>query len=136
MSAVDDYYAALKRLKANKPVRVPKGTAFNKDTVALEAGKKRGSIRKRAGFENLIMDIQAASEAKTKRTPPELAVEQAARRDLELEELRKENEILKTRYMSLLYQNYELSNVIQKSGIKVPKFGTATSISILEDSTS
>ena len=110
--------------------------AINKDTVALEAGKKRGSIRKRPGFEDLIMDIQAASEAKSKRSPTELAVEQSARKDAELEELRKENEILKTRYMSLLYQNYELSNVIQKSGIKVPKFGTATSISILEDNTS
>lgn len=90
----------------------------------------------RLGFESLVNDIELASQANTKRSRTELAIEKAARKDLELEELRKENEILKTRYMSLLYQNYELSNVIQKSGIKVPKFGTATSISIFEENTS
>ena len=46
MSALNDYYAALERLKANKPEVLPKGSAINNDTVALEAGRKRGSIKK------------------------------------------------------------------------------------------
>ena len=46
MSALNDYYAALERLKANKPIILPKGSAINNDTVALEAGRKRGSIKK------------------------------------------------------------------------------------------
>ncbi|RBP30726.1 hypothetical protein DET50_107141 [Marinobacter pelagius] len=133
MGAVDDYYAALERLKKNKPVNVPKGTAINKDTVAMEAGKKRGSIRKRPGFEQLIDDIEKASEAIAKRTPKEIAGKQVAKKDAEIGALRRENEILKTRYMSLLYQNYEMANLIQKHNIQVPKFGSARSISILEE---
>jgi len=46
MSALNDYYAALERLKANKPTILAKGSAINNDTVALEAGRKRGSIKK------------------------------------------------------------------------------------------
>ncbi|MCF7640890.1 hypothetical protein [Acinetobacter johnsonii] len=46
MSALDEYYAALERLKANKPNVLAKGFAINNDTVALEAGRKRGSIKK------------------------------------------------------------------------------------------
>jgi len=133
LSAVDEYYASLKRLKENKPQRVPKGTAINQDTVALEAGKKRGSIRKRPGFDQLIADIKEASESKAKRTPARIASEQAANKDAEIERLKQENETLKTRYMSLLYQNYEMANLIQKHKIKIPKFGSARSISILEE---
>lgn len=135
MSAVNAYYEALKRLQKNKPKNVPKGTAINKDTVALEAGKKRGSIRKRPGFEQLIDDIDAASEATAKRTPTEIAGEQVAKKDAEIDALKQENEILKTRYMSLLYQNYEMANLIQKHKIKVPKFGSARSITILDENT-
>ena len=46
MSALNEYYAALERLKANKPTILTKGSAINNDTVALEAGRKRGSIKK------------------------------------------------------------------------------------------
>jgi len=46
MSALDEYYAALERLKVNKPNLLPKGSVINNDTVALEAGHKRGSIKK------------------------------------------------------------------------------------------
>jgi len=136
MRAVDEYYAALERLKKNKPTNVPRGSAINKDTVALEAGKKRGSIRNRSGFEQLIADIAAAAaaEKKTKRTTSELAKENYAAKEQEIEALKEENDVLKTRYMSLLYQNYELQNIIAKHGIKVPKFGTAQSISVIEES--
>lgn len=134
MSAKDDYEAALSRLKANKPNEVPKGTAINKDSVALEAGKKRGSIRNRPGFEQLIADIELAGKNKAKRTNKKTTSDQIASREIEIEKLKKENEILKTRYMSLLYQNYELANLIQKSGLKVPKLGRAQSISIMDES--
>lgn len=46
MSALNDYFTALERLKANQPNILPKGSAINNDTVALEAGRKRGSIKK------------------------------------------------------------------------------------------
>lgn len=56
-SQVSKYYDALERLKA-------RGASINNDTVALEAGSGRGSIKKsRAGYAELIAAIdQAAKE--------------------------------------------------------------------------
>ena len=63
MKSIEEYQAALKRLKENRPLRVPKGSKINKDTVALEAGRKRGSIKKsRPAFAGLIADIQKNSK--------------------------------------------------------------------------
>ena len=64
--AIDDYYEALQRLIENRPLNVPKGSKINNDTVALEACRKRGSIKKsRQGFEQLINDIFTAEEKRT-----------------------------------------------------------------------
>jgi hypothetical protein len=58
MSAIDVYWQALERLKKNTPINLPKGTVINNDTVALEAGRKRGSIKKsRVNFTDLINAI-------------------------------------------------------------------------------
>ncbi|MEK6290834.1 MAG: hypothetical protein V4793_05485 [Paraburkholderia tropica] len=47
--AMTDYYAALERLKKRKGARI------NNDTVAIEAGRKKGSIKKsRPLFAQLI----------------------------------------------------------------------------------
>lgn len=56
----DDYYNALERLKTNKPDILSKGSyKINKDTVALEAGRKRGTIKpSRQQFTDLINDIE------------------------------------------------------------------------------
>jgi len=60
-----EYFDALERLKANKPINIPKNSKINKDTVALEAGRKRGSIKKsREIFAELIEAIDLASEEK------------------------------------------------------------------------
>jgi hypothetical protein len=66
---LEEYYEALHRLINNNPVNVPKDTKINKDTVALEAGRKRGSIKKsREVFSELIEAIEKASEEKSKST--------------------------------------------------------------------
>ena len=62
MSALNEYYAALERLKANKPIVLPKGSAINNDTVAMEAGRKRGSIKK-SRHAALIEAIEQAAQA-------------------------------------------------------------------------
>jgi len=60
-SNLEIYFEALERLKDNRPINVPKGTKINNDTVSLEAGRKRGSIKKsREVFENLIKAINKA----------------------------------------------------------------------------
>lgn len=53
---ITDYYAALERLKKRQGARI------NNDTVAIEAGRKKGSIKKsRPQFTRLIEAIDAAS---------------------------------------------------------------------------
>ncbi|MFY4803621.1 hypothetical protein ACOTWC_06050 [Aliarcobacter butzleri] len=60
-SNLEVYFEALKRLKDNKPINMPVGTKINNDTVSLEAGRKRGSIKKsREVFDFLIEEINNA----------------------------------------------------------------------------
>lgn len=61
-----DYFEALERLKRNKPLNVPKGTKITNDSVSLEAGRKKGTIKKsRPIFHNLVAAIDIAkAEAK------------------------------------------------------------------------
>ncbi|MEO8488165.1 hypothetical protein [Pseudomonas sp.] len=61
MSADDDYYEAIGRLERDEPERLPKGTLINNDTVALEAGRKRGSI-KRLRHPDLCKAIDEAAQ--------------------------------------------------------------------------
>ena len=63
MNTLDDYYKALRRLVNNTPINVPKNTKINNDTVALEAGRKRGSIKKsREIFADLLTKINEYSK--------------------------------------------------------------------------
>ncbi len=63
MPANKEYWQALERLKQGNPIRVPKYSQINKDTVALEAGRKRGSIKKsRDSFAGLIKAIEQCLE--------------------------------------------------------------------------
>ena len=128
--AVRLYYAALERLKQNKPTNVEKGTAINKDTVALEAGKKRGSIRKRPGFDQLIEEIESAGQSISKRRTNKGAAERVLEMNKTLADLEAENDMLKARYMSLLYLNYEMANQMRKHNLDVPKYGQVVDFTI------
>ncbi|RXJ78764.1 hypothetical protein CRV03_01685 [Arcobacter sp. F155] len=60
---IDDYFEALERLKNNVPIRIPKGSKINNDNVSLEAGRKKGTIKKsRPVFDELIEEIKKANE--------------------------------------------------------------------------
>jgi len=62
-----DYFEALERLKRGKPVNVPKGTKITNDSVSLEAGRKKGTIKKaRPIFSDLIEAINEAAKVETK----------------------------------------------------------------------
>lgn len=57
-----DYWDALERLKRNKPERTARGAKITNDTVSLEAGRGKGSIKKsRDGFSALILAIDEAA---------------------------------------------------------------------------
>lgn len=64
---IKDYLDALERLKRGKPVNVPKGTRITNDSVSLEAGRKKGTIKKsRPIFSDLIDAINLAAKAEAK----------------------------------------------------------------------
>jgi len=63
MNTIQEYYDALKRLIENKPINVPIGTKITNDAVSLEAGRKKGTIKKsRPQFAELIAEIAIASK--------------------------------------------------------------------------
>lgn len=112
MSALNEYYAALERLKANKPTIVAKGFAINNDTVALEAGRKRGSIKKKR-YTALVEAIsQAANEAGQNILSPVQQIEQAKSKTKavksDYEQLKEDYEKLLEKCNSLLLENFEL----------------------------
>ncbi len=112
MSAHNEYDAALERLKANKPTILPKGSAINNDTVALEAGRKRGSI-KRSRHAALVQAIElAAQQAGQNVLSPTQQIEQAKSRTKavksDYEQLQEDYEILLEKCTSLLMENFEL----------------------------
>lgn len=61
-----DYFSALDRLVRGRPIHVPKGTRISNDSVSLEAGRKKGTIKKsRPIFSDLISAINLAAEAQS-----------------------------------------------------------------------
>lgn len=61
-NSLNDYFEALERLKKNEPKIVQAGIKITNDSVALEAGRQKGSIKKsRAVFYDLILAIEAAA---------------------------------------------------------------------------
>lgn len=130
---VQYYFAALDRLKQNVPIHIPKDGPINKDTVALEAGRKRGSIRNRPGFEKLIADIKEAGEKP--RPIKKQRTRQNPKQAVEIEQLKRDLDIARSRYMSLLYLNAEMARTIRRLGGEVPKFGEVVSIFVDPNST-
>lgn len=62
-----DYFDALDRLKAGNPINLPKSYRITNDSVSLEAGRKKGTIKKsRPIFSELIAAIAAAAEEESK----------------------------------------------------------------------
>lgn len=116
MSVVNEYYAALERLKVNKPTVLPKGAAINNDTVALEAGRKRGSIKK-SRHAVLIDAIEfAAQEVGKNVLSPTQQIEKAKSKTksvkTDYEQLKEDYEKLLEKANSLLLENFELRQKI------------------------
>ncbi|AUC06726.1 hypothetical protein BVG18_07365 [Acinetobacter lwoffii] len=112
MSVLNEYYAALERLKANKPTVLPKGSAINNDTVALEAGRKRGSIKKSRHAALIEAIEQAAQEAGQNIFSPAQQIEKAKSKTKavksDYEQLKEDYEKLLEKVNSLLLENFEL----------------------------
>ena len=118
MSALNEYYAALERLKANKPIILPKGSAINNDTVAMEAGRKRGSIKKSRHAALIEAIEQAAPEMLQNVLSPAQQVEKAKNKTkavkTDYQQLKEDYEKLLEKCNSLLLENFELKKRISK----------------------
>lgn len=104
--AIIEYFEALERLKVNKPIRIDIGTKISNDSVALEAGRSKGAIKKsRLIFADLIVAIDSAAAQQN-------VISLDQRRLLKIqEELKTVCEDLEKalgREVSLLYENYQL----------------------------
>ncbi|ARS47129.1 hypothetical protein V6M29_18230 [Stutzerimonas chloritidismutans] len=120
MSVITEYRAALQRLIAGNPTIVPRESKINNDSVALEAGRKRGSIKKSRGeFLPLIREIREAAEDSAKGRTVNKHDEAITRIDslkLELSQLKQEHEALLVKYLSLLHYNHQLQQENKRLG--------------------
>lgn len=64
--SLDHYWEALDRLERGIPMRVPAGYSINLNTVAIEAGRKAGSIKKSRNSHLPIIDAIKNAAAKQK----------------------------------------------------------------------
>jgi hypothetical protein len=117
--ALQLYNEALDRLVAGKPTKVMKGARINNDTVSIEAGRGKGSIKKsRRGYAELIarIDAAAAEQAKPKRN----AADRAQRLNSRVQDLEEKLDAALSREMSLVYELLAARKLIAKlTGDKV-----------------
>lgn len=105
--SLDDYFEALRRIRKGIPRIVSKGSKITNDLVSLEAGRKKGSIKKsRAAFRELIAAIDDAARNQLDRNTEHLArlnkVKQTA------ESLRTQLDAALSRELSLLAELYDV----------------------------
>ena len=105
---------ALNRLITNTPIRVPKGSKINNDTVALEAGLKRGAVkRSRPELAELLDNIKEA-EAKrlgkeySKKNSKIVMQNETLKLKQQLKELQEKYDVQLSQINSLIFENHRL----------------------------
>lgn len=108
-----DYFAALERLKKGHPNIVEKGTKITNDAVSLEAGRKKGSIKKsRDLYRDLIAAIDAAADDRAR--PQNEQIEKMNKVKQTAESLREQLDASLAREISLLAELYETKKKLVK----------------------
>jgi hypothetical protein len=103
------YKVALERLISNTPEVLSVGTyGINNDAVAMEAGSKRGAIKK-SRYPELISAIRVAAKAWDKKKVSLVNKEKAKK-----EKAKSENEILRDRFDASLKREQELALQLDK----------------------
>lgn len=105
---------ALNRLIANAPIRVPKSSKINNDTVALEAGLKRGAVkRSRPELAELLDNIKEA-EAKrlgkeySKKNSKIVMQNETLKLKQQLKELQEKYDVQLSQINALIFENHRL----------------------------
>lgn len=118
-TGIADYFDALERLSKGNTIVVPKGTRINNDSVALEAGRGKGAIkRSRPIFSELIAAINKASEEQlAQESATELQVGKARMR---AKKYRSELDAALARELCLIREIFELKKELNSlTGRKV-----------------
>lgn len=111
------YEDAFNRIVSNCPLVVPVNSEITLDNVAREAGRKKGSLRARPGYESLIEKIKAAHQPRAKSEAPDQKPDEGDRLKVKIDELMNENEILRSKYLNLLHLNAQLFSKLHSSDI-------------------
>jgi len=111
--SLDDYFAALERLKKGRPDILSKGTKITNDAVALEAGRGKGSIKKsRPVFTDLIQAIDAAAAEQSK--PKNEQKVRLNKAKSTADQVRRDLEAALAREISLLHELYEVKKTLAR----------------------
>lgn len=109
---MQEYFEALERLVKNKPKVVLKGTKISNDTVALEAGRGKGSIKKsRPQFSVLIEQIK--DEAQRQKDSSDGSEQKIAKLKSQVKKYREMYEESVSREVSLYHENLALKKRIK-----------------------
>lgn len=107
------YNMALDRLIDGKSIIVKKGAKINNDSVSLEAGRGKGSIKKsRSGYATLIARIDAAALKQSQ--PKREAADRAQRMRGRVQELEEKLDAALGREMSLVYELLSVRKQVAK----------------------
>ena len=110
---LDEYFAALERLKKGRPTIVAKGMKITNDAVALEAGRGKGSIKKsRLLFADLIHAIDEAAVDQAR--PKNEQLDRLNKAKIAASELRRALEASMARELSLLHELYEVKKKLAR----------------------
>ena len=110
---LDEYFAALERLKKGRPTIVAKGMKITNDAVALEAGRGKGSIKKsRLLFADLIHAIDEAAVDQAR--PKNEQLDRLNKAKIAATELRRALEASMARELSLLHELYEVKKKLAR----------------------
>jgi hypothetical protein len=104
---LEEYFAALERLKTGRPKIVPKGSKITNDAVSVEAGRGKGSIKRGRGvFADLIGAIALAAAEQS--SPKVLQRQRLAKTRGDAEQYRLDLKAALAREISLLKELYEV----------------------------
>ena len=104
---LEEYFAALERLKTGRPKVLPRGSKITNDAVSVEAGRGKGSIKKSRGmFADLIGAIALAAAERSR--PVVQQKQRLAKTRGEAEQYRRDLEAALAREVSLLKELYEV----------------------------
>ncbi len=108
-----DYWEALDRLKNGKPIHIKSGGRITNDTVSLEAGRGRGSIKKsRPIFTDLIAAIKEVDSNTVE--PTRKIIGKIDKYRDEAQKYRQLWESALARELSLLYELHEVKEDMKK----------------------